>query len=364
MSKKLIYGGIIGIVAIGIIAIAVIGITLLKKPLAPPLSIQTEEINPEETYDGSTAATVEPINTENQVEEIFATKSNDESSLGDEHGNPPENTPNPEAVPEIINSELGVNCGSNESYIILVSGIDKGNGASIQGADFIRLIKIDFSTLSIVSISLPKSVWVSGDTLASLNIDEMQLGNIYDYVYDHAVQKDTGLDSLATNYLAQTIFEVFDVYPRHYLSMDIPILLEMYTALGKITIENPKVYNDFPIGEIELDMHQVLEYIRYPEPNLSEQQIRQNLVIQGTHEKLLEPATLSKVPGFIQKFQFAVTTDLSPQQLLDINCLGQKIPQENIEFYELPAEYLIKDNSNKLHLDSEHAKIYIEMIMQ
>jgi hypothetical protein len=47
----------------------------------------------------------------------------------------------------------------------------------------------------------------------------------------------------------------------------------------------------------------------------------------------------SQIPELIEAFQGAIQTDLSPEQLGQLACIGTQIPSGNIVFANFPAEY-------------------------
>ena len=48
---------------------------------------------------------------------------------------------------------------------------------------------------------------------------------------------------------------------------------------------------------------------------------------------------ITKIPSLIKSFQDAVQTDLSPQQLGQLACIGTKLKPENILFASFPHEH-------------------------
>jgi anionic cell wall polymer biosynthesis LytR-Cps2A-Psr (LCP) family protein len=62
---------------------------------------------------------------------------------------------------------------------------------------------------------------------------------------------------------------------------------------------------------------------------------RQNLVLLGIRDKLLDPSIWLKVPGIILQFDELITTDLSPEQIVDLTCMIDEVPQEDITLLEI-----------------------------
>lgn len=63
-------------------------------------------------------------------------------------------------------------------------------------------------------------------------------------------------------------------------------------------------------------------------------------------DKLTSPAVVTKIPDLIRAFQGAIQTDLSPEQLSQLACIGTKIPSGNIIFASFPAEHFKQTRQN------------------
>ncbi|HEX6035536.1 MAG TPA: hypothetical protein VFY83_13930, partial [Anaerolineales bacterium] len=65
----------------------------------------------------------------------------------------------------------------------------------------------------------------------------------------------------------------------------------------------------------------------------------QNRVLCALRDKLTSASVITKIPELIQSFQGAILTDLSPQQLSQLACIGPQIPSGNIVFASFPSEH-------------------------
>jgi anionic cell wall polymer biosynthesis LytR-Cps2A-Psr (LCP) family protein len=65
----------------------------------------------------------------------------------------------------------------------------------------------------------------------------------------------------------------------------------------------------------------------------------QNRVLCALRDKLTSPAVITDIPDLIRSFQGAILTDLSPEQLSQLACLGTKMPSGDIVFANFPAEH-------------------------
>jgi anionic cell wall polymer biosynthesis LytR-Cps2A-Psr (LCP) family protein len=65
----------------------------------------------------------------------------------------------------------------------------------------------------------------------------------------------------------------------------------------------------------------------------------QNRVLCALRNKLTSPDVIADIPQLIQSFRGAVQTDLSPEQLGQLACIGTQIEPGNIVFASFPREY-------------------------
>jgi anionic cell wall polymer biosynthesis LytR-Cps2A-Psr (LCP) family protein len=65
---------------------------------------------------------------------------------------------------------------------------------------------------------------------------------------------------------------------------------------------------------------------------------RQNLYVKALSQKVLSGQTLPKIPALLKDFNQAIVTDLSPEQLLALGCLSEKISATYTTFYEVRAD--------------------------
>jgi hypothetical protein len=57
---------------------------------------------------------------------------------------------------------------------------------------------------------------------------------------------------------------------------------------------------------------------------------RKTLVLSTVKQKLFTPEIIPRLPGMIPQFLQVATTDLSLQQIMDLICISQQIPKEQI----------------------------------
>jgi anionic cell wall polymer biosynthesis LytR-Cps2A-Psr (LCP) family protein len=95
----------------------------------------------------------------------------------------------------------------------------------------------------------------------------------------------------------------------------------------------------FPAGKHHLNGTQALTLARIRIEGVFARAENQNRVLCALRDKLTSPNTITKIPELIQSFQGAIQTDLSPQQLGQLACIGTQIKSGNIVFATFPSEH-------------------------
>jgi polyisoprenyl-teichoic acid--peptidoglycan teichoic acid transferase len=355
MSKKIVYGVIIFLVVAGFCAVGITATYLIKKPLAPHLSLNlraptsifskldepTQEplimvptATPEQNLNPTAVSPTIVASTDTIPTDIPTPMTTSTQSV---IINADPSTPSPTpAVNDSANTSItNSSCGGSGSMIILVAGIDSGSGAYLQGADAIRIMQVNFDQSKVRVISLPNNLLISSPTLENLNLHEISLGSIYDYIQKNAVGNPEDIKIAATNYLAQAIYEVFGVIVDHYIAIDLDTFMNFVDTLGGIEINIPVDYHDLSARNQVLDKNQILEYMRFSDPTVEDQFVRQNLVISAIRSQILKPTNIIHAPALISDFSTSVKTDLSPQMILNLSCLAQNISSDSLHFLDI-----------------------------
>jgi anionic cell wall polymer biosynthesis LytR-Cps2A-Psr (LCP) family protein len=93
-------------------------------------------------------------------------------------------------------------------------------------------------------------------------------------------------------------------------------------------------------------------------------------VLCALRDKLTSPTVITKLPDLIRSFQGAIQTDLSPEQLGQLACIGSQIPSGNITFASFPAEHfkqarqydaVFKKNVFAWEVDFEILRSYVSL---
>ena len=242
-------------------------------------------------------------------------------------------------------------CGQTGSMIVLFLGSDASQGNPPYGADSVRLIKIDYDAQKVNVITFPRDLIVQTSALNNANYPQAPLGVTFKYANQAATGTEVEKNTAATSVIAQVIMNDFGVRPDYYITVQMNQLAAMIDTIGGVEINIPVTITTergvtFAAGTQTLDGALATEYVRAIQPGGdSARIIRQNDFLNALKAKVISAKLLPKVPTLISQFQDAVSTDLSPEQLVSFACLASKVSEENITFDAINTPDLVTGNT-------------------
>jgi len=238
-------------------------------------------------------------------------------------------------------------CGNTGSILILFTGADYSSGVWPFGADTVRLIKVDFDNQEITSIAFPRDLVVKVSGIAPENQGDQRLGLAY-YYEEQATPGDDKAKILAgTQLIADILVEDFEVTPEHYITLELKSLQDLFDLVGDVEINNPTAFVSdygvsFPAGVQTLTPQLAVEYVRTSEPgNEIDRLNRQNIYLKAFRNKVLSLKMIPQIPDLLKQFDEVITTDLSPNLLVNLACMAEKVPEEKIYYYNVDGNLII-----------------------
>ena len=242
-------------------------------------------------------------------------------------------------------------CGAPPVMNILAIGTDaRGDNYTYGLADVIRLVRVDFVTPKITVLEFPRDLWVEipgiSDNINGQDHEKLNQAYLYGnpgFGYTDDPARGPGL-------LAQTLILNFGAQIDHYAAVNMRTFEKVVNAVGGIDVTLPEAVDGrtpgdtdqrllFPAGTHHLDGTRALQLARIRIEGVFARAENQNRVLCALREKLLSPSVITKVPDLIRSFQGAIQTDLSPEQLSQLACIGTRMPSGNIIFASFPQEY-------------------------
>ena len=261
-------------------------------------------------------------------------------------------------------------CGQSGVMTFLVLARDVSNGVPPYGADLIRFVRIDFDQQTVRVIAIPRDLYVATPHLAALNLDHSRLGPIYYQVEQHTTGTQTQIATAATSAVAQALYDNYGVTADHYIFFEMKFFAQALDQLGGLDVNIPVAITDgqftFPAGQQHLDGAHVLQYARLLPVDTELQGgwdrfDRQNVIFKAFLAKMLEPASLVKIPALLKQFQGDFTTDLSPELITDLTCLAGKVSSAQVTTLQLEKSMITGPGPDSSMLaDTEKVKTFLQ----
>ena len=144
--------------------------------------------------------------------------------------------------------------------------------------------------------------------------------------------------------------EDFDVGFTNYVALQMDQVGVMIDEVGGVQINVPAAITTehnvyYSAGLQTLSGSLATEYVRFLNPGgEAARTARQNAFIQALLAKLTDVSILPHIPALLTEYQNAVITDLSPEQLVNIACLAEKMPKSNLIFASVDTPDLVTNN--------------------
>jgi len=302
----------------------------LRKPISQALSLPTMAVGP---VDGEeVAAVIPPSNLENLP--VFV-------------------EPTLEAGKEPV-------CGDEAAWNVLLVGIDYSDPQYTYGlADVIRVLRMDFVEMKVNMVALPRDLLVEAPEGRFTEQNPMKINQAY--LFGTPGWGGYLGEGIGANSLAEVIRYNFGVTAQHYGVVNFDTVIRFIDAIGGVEVNLPQGVEDpnpglgsIPAGPQILSGARALALMRI-RTNYSDafRVSNQTLVMRAILNKLMQPATLVKVPSLLDQFRDAFLTDLSIDQIASLGmCFLRNFDLDNLRSAQIPDELLTVDYAFIPSLDS------------
>jgi LCP family protein required for cell wall assembly len=265
---------------------------------------------------------------------------------------------------------------------ILAIGADtRGDNYNYGLADVIRLVRVDFVNPKVTVLEIPRDLWVEipdiADDLDGQDHEKLNQAYLYGnpgFAYTDDPARGPGL-------LARTLTLNFGAQIDHYAAVNMRTFEKIVNAVGGIDVTLPDTVDGrtptdtnkrllFLAGTHHLDGMRALTLARIRIEGGFARADNQNRVLCALRDKLTSPGVIPKIPELIQSFQGAILTDLSPEQLSQLACIGTQISSGNIIFASFPSEHfklrrqydpVFNNNVSVLDVDFNILRSYVSL---
>jgi polyisoprenyl-teichoic acid--peptidoglycan teichoic acid transferase len=225
---------------------------------------------------------------------------------------------------------------------ILAIGTDVRPGEHRYGlSDVMRAVRVDFRGQRVTALEFPRDLWVRIPGIEhNLGTDHQKLNTAYAY----------GSPEYGPGLLARTLNLNFGLSVDHYIVSNMNIFSEVVDALGGLDVTIPEGGIDgrtssdrserliFPEGPQHLNGEQALTLARMRNVSVFARADHQNQVMCALRNKIESPEIILRLPAIINSFMNNIQTDLTPEQISQLACLGTQMPRNNILFASFPRE--------------------------
>jgi LCP family protein required for cell wall assembly len=233
-------------------------------------------------------------------------------------------------------------CNDLPVMTVLAIGTDVRPGQQRYGlTDLIRAVRVDFRAQRITALEFPRDLWVHIPGIQqNLKTDHQKLNTAYAY----------GSPDYGPSLLARTLDLNFGLKVDHYIVANMTLFAEVVDALGGLDVVIPEGGIDgrtstdrserlvFPEGPQHLNGEQALTLARMRKGSVFARADHQNMVMCALRRKIESPETILRLPDVINAFMDDIQTDLTPEQISQLACLGTQMPRSNILFTSFPRE--------------------------
>ncbi len=302
----------------------------LQKPISEPLSLPTMAVGPVEGEE--VAAVQPPSNLEKQP--VFV-------------------EPTLEAGKEPV-------CGDETAWNVLLVGIDYSDPQYTYGlADVIRVLRVDFVEMKVNMVALPRDLLVEAPEGRFTEQNPMKINQAY--LFGTPGWGGYLGEGIGANSLAEVIRYNFGVTPQHYGVVNFDTVINFIDAIGGVEVNLPQGVTDpnpslgsFPAGPQTLSGERALALMRIRTNYSDSFRVgNQTLVMKAILNKLMQPASLVKVPTLLNQFSGEFLTDLSIDQIASIGvCFLRNFELDNLHAAQIPNELLTVEYAFIPSLDS------------
>lgn len=243
-------------------------------------------------------------------------------------------------------------CGGPNTMNVLAIGTDSRVDSYKYGlADMIRVVRVDFVTPRVSVLEFPRDLWVEipeiSDNLNGQDHEKLNQAYLYGNPGDGFHYWDD--PSAGPGLLARTLNLNFGVQLDHYVAVNMITFVKVVDAVGGIDVNLPDTVDGrtsddkskrllFLEGKHHLNGTQALTLARIRIDGVFSRADNQNIVLCALRKKLASPDVVTKIPGLITSFQDNIQTDLSPEQISQLACLGTRLKPQNISLASFPDE--------------------------
>lgn len=249
-------------------------------------------------------------------------------------------------------------------YLLLIGSDSRGDSYRYGLADVIRVARVDFVNAKITVLEFPRDLWVQiPDVADNLNGQDHEKLN-QAYLYGNPGFNYTTDPAHGPGLLARTLALNFGARSDHYAAVNMRTFVNIVNAVGGIDVYLPEPVDGrtaedlserllFPAGNLHLMGDRALTLARIRIEGGFVRTENQNRVLCALRDQLNSPDVIEKIPALIKSFEDNVQTDLSPEQIGQLACIGAKIKPGDLRFVDFPEDLFVVTREYDAVFDKE-----------
>ncbi len=194
---------------------------------------------------------------------------------------------------------------------------------------------VDYDAPSVAILAMPPDLWVQVSQLDQM--DAATLTQAFYYGKLPPPQGEPAAVRKATQVVAQAMLDNFDYRTQKYLTLNEPVFADMVDKLGGVEVDvleyvdaTPEGYGIYEPGPQMMDGMRALNFVRLLQPAGQPPSewarfSRQNQVIVGIQNEMVQPENWIKIPALIKDFYHLLVTDLKPKEINSLMCMLQEV---------------------------------------
>ena len=236
---------------------------------------------------------------------------------------------------------------------ILLMGVDRrpSEGRAPARTDAITLLSVDPEAKTAAMLSIPRDLYVPLPGLEDQGIDQSRINTAYLYGEIYNVAGGGPAE------FKHTVELNFGIRVDRYVLINFAAFKQTVDALGGIDVYVPKaIYDDefpadddgstiifeVPAGLVHMDGATALRYSRTRHQDDDYHRVqRQQDVLLAIRDRLIQPQVIPQIPALVAAMGNAGRTDLNPQEMAALACMGPKIDKGAIEALPIDATMVL-----------------------
>jgi LCP family protein required for cell wall assembly len=213
-----------------------------------------------------------------------------------------------------------------------------------------RIVRVDFVYPSVSYLVFQRDLYVEIPGISSHGgITHGKLNQAYLYG-NPAMGYFDGLGQ-GPGLLAATLQHNFEARIDHHVAVNLQSFERIVDHLGGLDIDLPYTIDGrvtrsldparyFPAGQQHLDGYRTMLLARLRPNGDLERSRAQDLILQAFAAKLLQPATLARLPALAEAFHGSVQSDLGAPEITALLCLAAMLEPSDLRPLSFPDELL------------------------